>query len=323
MGVGRLWSVLAVLASWLGNGQPGEENPKYTLELEITGLAIMVQHTGAQRDQAQLLWLEGDWEGIPPHRPTLVVDLAQVESHHVDGLDNEVVRLGDGRTLLMLDLRKTEMKIDPGVAGQGVTLGIGEGPLPDPGDYAEKWKDLRFIAGMDLVTGSKAKPRCLHPRGYPGQVQGRILFDKGTFEAAMPHDPKYRKRWTFGPRKEQYVSDRLVWRYTSPNAKAVIQLLIQRGNHQAVINLRPKDVKDPLRVSASCYPALSRHQEAHVARHLEEPDKPLDWQDFPLFYEVLSPGTPRRERPRPLSEGIIRSITDAWCPSVRVDAQQD
>jgi hypothetical protein len=286
-----------------------------TLELEITGLALLALQgrTSATRaERAQLLWLKGAWNKVPAHKPVLTVDLACVSSAQIDGIDNDVVRLPDGRNLLLVDLAGTELDVDHGTS-EHVALNAHSHTLPAPGNNAADWDDLRFIASMDLVTTSRVHRKFVGAR-HQGQVQGRILFDKGSFTAAMPHYEEFRHVWQFRRGRAQAVSDRLVWRYSSP-ADAIRLRITRRGSRrgQAELALVAYGEDDTIPVSATCYPAL---KQLPLPRPAARYGSVMRWDDFPLYYELLSPETPRARRARPSPAGPPVTIRDGWCPTV-------
>ncbi len=293
----------------------------YTLRFEMTGLAVLVQHTDDGK-AAQVLWLRGEWDKVPRHKAILAVDLAQTTNPDVNGLPNDVVRLADGRTIMLIDLRGTDLSIDDDVPGSGVRLKVRNDDLPNPGNKSSVWTDLRYIAGMDLVTTGGVPPSFVVPNTYEGQVQGRMIFNKGIFSAAMPHDPQYRRLWLFRGGRKQYLSDRLIWTYTRADGKP-IDVSIRRGGDEAVFSLHPKGGKGTnVKLSASCYPAVSGgRSRLPLATRLGR-KKDLRWDDFPVFYEVIDPDVPGPDRDRPSTNGPMTSINDVWCPSARAEMKQ-
>jgi hypothetical protein len=295
---------------------------KYELNFEMTGLGMLVHGLDGGK-QAQALWLEGGWKRVPRHRPRLVVDLADAVKPDADGIDHEVVRLADGRSLLLIDLYRTELTVDA-CDGCGKVELFTLDPFPkDPGQDPNKWRDLRFIAAMEVVTNGRVHGRHLESRTYRGQVQARFVIDKGRLEAAMPHDPSFRrKKWIFPSTKHmQHLTDRLVWRYTSPFDDRSIELRLTKKKREAVIRLRPKNGAT-VGISASCYPGLESLSSAALRdASLSAGSKPEEWGDFPLFYEVLTPLVDPALRDKPVSDDPAATISDAWCPTVQASAR--
>ncbi len=286
---------------------------KRKIEMEITGLAVLVENTGPDKTDAQVLWLKGELPKVPKHYPHLVVDVADLDSSNLDeGLPNQVVQLADGRQMLVVDLSDTEVRIDRDRSR--VVLEKGTQPLPQ-NPSQQDWKDFRYVASLELASTSVVAQRFLQPGSLPHPLKGRMTFVNGHFRAAMPRADIYQRlEWEFPGGETQHVTDRIVWNYESPKEDTVIRVFITKKGAESLLVLWPAD-GDTVRLAANCYPRLGAPK--YEPKNLENEEKSLEWDDFACFYEILEPAVPLWRLP---SANIAVTVKEKWCPGVRARA---
>lgn len=277
------------------------------LSIAFTGLCALA--TNGNGGPATVLLVDakgvGEVNGVllPDHAPTLVVplrDLANAESSRPTRVLAAAPGQADGGQLGIWDLTGSEVRIrGQGMEGAGVQLfrpSAQETSWPDvPSNTQDPaaWRDLRFVADMQAITGQGRIDPALVAEGdasgrLPRAVAARIHLDSGVLEAAMPSLATYREAlFEFRPDGgepvlRQPLTDTIRWTLESDASAVVIDIVPVGGGPVRRLLLGPSAT--PHQLSVSNLPTANA---SHDGTHATMSDEERGALHFAAFYKLL------------------------------------
>jgi hypothetical protein len=305
------------------------------LSIVFTGLCALAAD-GRGPGQVLLVDANGLVPGLPPHAPTLVVDLRDLVSPDASAPTRVV--LGPGTTgaaqFGLWDLSQAEVRVR--VAGREPSAPELYRPArsatswpypPRAADDPAAWRDVRYIPAMSaLVAEGRIRPELLaRPEDTPGAlprgVAGRVVIDGGRIEAGLPTERDYRGqlfefRGARGePRLRQAMSDTLRWVVPPEDGPVVIEIVPVTGG--ATKRLVFAASAKARRVFVSNLPAGDGPgHEAHHESGSGSASASVTGLHFDAYYELLEHPPADRPIPALAGSGAARKATGLVRPLI-------
>ena len=281
------------------------------LSIVFTGLCALVAEP--ERGTGQVLLVDAKGLGevggvtLPEHSPTLVVSLASLANAESSGPSRVVVAWpGDGASAMgalavpgqigLWDLSGSEVRIRiQGGASRGLRVfrasadGSSWPKPPRNGNDPEEWRDMRYIADMNALTGDgRIDPSLLATNGerLPSAVAARFRLDSGLVEAGIPSHESHRDDWFEfrgsggDARVRQALTDSIRWSVNAAAGPIVIEIAPVGGDPVRQLVFKPSAIHQAF---VSNLPVHNRSAEAHHALD----DNEMAALHFGAYYKLL------------------------------------